>query len=59
MDTSGVGCSMVYCRSLVSPLMWRRNSLACCLSIKCPNFFSISVILNTRWTIDMTFQIMT
>ena len=32
-----VGCSMVYCRSLVSPLMCRRNLLACCWFIKCPN----------------------
>ena len=30
MDSSCVGCSMVYCRSLVSPLMCWRNSLACC-----------------------------
>ena len=37
MDPSCVGFSMVYCRSLVSPLMCWRNSLACCWFIKCPD----------------------
>ena len=27
----------ILCRSLVSPLMCWRNSLACCWFIKCPN----------------------